>query len=167
MPSVPSVNSVAPGSAPMLPTSTGVISQSRSTGRPCELCGFEPKTKNKSRERQDHLAMKHYRDRIQADLTASTNFSCPLCEYVGKDKQTIYRHYTGKHKVVEQYLAQDIANGRVVTLAQKQMKNAQQNLAALKDTKQAQRNSMNTEANIPNLPTTVEPLPSLPDFSDT
>ena len=63
----------------------------RSTGRPCELCGFEPKTKNKSRERQDHLAMKHYRDRIQADLTASTNFSCPLCEYVGKDKQTIYR----------------------------------------------------------------------------
>ena len=64
----------------------------RSTGRPCELCGFEPKTKNKSRERQDHLAMKHYRERIQADLTASTNFSCPMCDYVGKDKQTIYRY---------------------------------------------------------------------------
>merc|ERR1719219_815540 len=94
--------------------SVAMVSPNRSTGRPCELCGFEPKTKNKSRERQDHLAMKHYRDRIQADLTASTNFSCPLCSYVGKDKQTIYRHYTGKHKVVEQYLSEDIANGRVV-----------------------------------------------------
>ena len=31
-----------------------------------------------------------------------------------------FRHYTGKHKVVEQYLSEDIANGRVVTLAQKQ-----------------------------------------------
>ena len=71
----------------------------RSTGRPCEICGFEPKTKNKSRERQDHLAMKHYRERIQADLAAAQNYKCPLCEYVGKDKQTIYRHYTGKHKV--------------------------------------------------------------------
>ena len=136
------------------------------TGRPCEICGFEPKTKNKSRERQDHLAMKHYRERIQADLTEVTNFQCPLCDYVGKDKQTIYRHYTGKHKVVEQYLADDIRDGKVIPLNPEQMKNAQQNLAALKDTKQAQRNSTNAEANIPNLPTTVEPLPSLPDFSD-
>ena len=71
----------------------------RSTGRPCEICGFEPKTKNKSRERQDHLAMKHYRERIQSDLAAAQNYKCPLCEYIGKDKQTIYRHYTGKHKV--------------------------------------------------------------------
>ena len=75
----------------------------RSTGRPCEICGFEPKTKNKSRERQDHLAMKHYRERIQADLAAAQNYKCPLCEYIGKDKQTIYRHYTGKHKVTSSW----------------------------------------------------------------
>ena len=106
------------------------------TGRPCEICGFEPKTKNKSRERQDHLAMKHYRDRIQSDLANVENFVCPLCEYVGKDKQTIYRHYTGKHKVVEQYLADDIASGKVIPLAVKQ------------------------QQALPNLPTTVEPLPS-------
>ena len=64
---------------------------------------------------------------------ASTNFSCLLCEYVGKDKQTIYRHYTGKHKVVEQYLSEDIASGRVETLAQKQAKEAaaQQHAAAV------------------------------------
>ena len=136
------------------------------TGRPCEICGFEPKTKNKSRERQDHLAMKHYRERIQSDLTEVTNFQCPLCDYVGKDKQTIYRHYKGKHKVVEQYLADDIRDGKVIPLNPEQMKNAQQNLAASKDTKQGPRTSMNVEANIPNLPTTVEPLPSLPDFSD-
>lgn len=79
-------------------TSTSTV-PSRSTGRPCEICGFEPKTKNKSRERQDHLAMKHYRERIQSDLAAAQNYKCPLCEYIGKDKQTIYRHYTGKHKV--------------------------------------------------------------------
>ncbi len=109
----------------------GQSNKNRSTGRPCELCGFEPKTKNKSRERQDHLAMKHYRDRIQNDLTASTNFSCPLCNYVGKDKQTIYRHYTGKHKVVEQYLAEDIAAGRVETLAQKQAKEAIESAEAI------------------------------------
>ena len=40
-------------------------------------------------------------------------------EYAGKDKQTIYRHYTGKHKVVEQYLAEDIAAGKVIPLAAK------------------------------------------------
>ena len=78
-------------SSSIVPSSMNNKSLNRSTGRPCELCGFEPKTKNKSRERQDHLAMKHYRDRIQADLSASTNFSCPMCDYVGKDKQTIYR----------------------------------------------------------------------------
>ena len=47
-----------------------------------------------------------------------------MCDYVGKDKQTIYRHYTGKHKVVEQYLSDDIREGRVETLAQKQAKEA-------------------------------------------
>ena len=136
------------------------------TGRPCEICGFEPKTKNKSRERQDHLAMKHYRERIQSDLTEVTNFQCPLCDYVGKDKQTIYRHYTGKHKVVEQYLADDIRDGKVIPLSPEQMKNAQLHLAIAKDSKQNPRSSINSEGNIPNLPTAVETLPSIPDFSD-
>ena len=131
-------------------------------GNTCELCGFEPKTKNKSRERQDHLAMKHYRERIQADLTASTNFSCPLCEYIGKDKQTIYRHYTGKHKVVEQYLAQDIEAGRVETLAQKQAK-----LAAVEVASNNVTNNVTTvsEALVSNL--NAESLKTLPSFEAT
>ena len=64
--------------------------------------------------------MKHYRERIQQDLANCTNFVCPICNYTGKDKQTIYRHYTGKHKVVEQYLADDIASGKIIPLSQKQ-----------------------------------------------
>ncbi|CAB4068537.1 KDM3 [Lepeophtheirus salmonis] len=86
----------------------------KNCGRPCEICGYEPKTKNKSRERQDHLAMKHYKDRIVADLSKIEQFHCPLCDYIGKDKQTIHRHYTGKHKVVEKYLAEDLASRKVI-----------------------------------------------------
>ena len=81
----------------------------------CELCGFEPKTKNKSRERRDHLAKKHYRERIQKELWDNYP-SCPLCEYVGKDRYTTYRHYIDKHNVVEQYLDRDIRAGRVETI---------------------------------------------------
>ena len=109
-------------SAPSSSSKTGLtLADRRSTGRPCEICGYEPKTKNKSRERQDHLAMKHYRPRIEEDLKEVTanNYKCPICDYMGKDKQTIYRHYTGKHKVVEKYLADDIAAGTVIPLAQK------------------------------------------------
>merc|ERR1711978_151205 len=65
--------------------------------------------------------MKHYRPRIEEDLKEVTanNYKCPICDYMGKDKQTIYRHYTGKHKVVEKYLADDIAEGTVIPLAHK------------------------------------------------
>jgi hypothetical protein len=90
------------------------------SARPCEICGFEPKTKNKSRERQDHLAMKHYKERITSDLASVPGHKCPVCDYVGKDRQTVYRHYTGKHKVVEQYLADDIKAGRVQLFSQQQ-----------------------------------------------
>ena len=110
------------GAAPSAGSKSGLtLAERRSTGRPCEICGYEPKTKNKSRERQDHLAMKHYRPRIEEDLKEVTanNYKCPICDYMGKDKQTIYRHYTGKHKVVEKYLADDIAAGTVIPLAQK------------------------------------------------
>ncbi len=105
--------------------SSGSSQDRRNTGRPCEICGYEPKTKNKSRERQDHLAMKHYRQRIEEDLKdVTSNYKCPICEYVGKDKQTIYRHYTGKHKVVESYLQADIDSGKVIPLAVRQQQQA-------------------------------------------
>lgn len=76
------------------------------TTHTCELCGFEPKTKNKYREKQDHLVMKHFKDRIDKIFPHCRPYTCPSpeCEFVGKDKQALLRHYTGKHGVLELYL---------------------------------------------------------------
>ena len=82
----------------------------------CQICGLECKTRYHLR---NHLADNHYRERIKFDLAkflpnlGNYDFSCPLCEYVGNNQQNIYSHYIVKHKVVEQYLAQDIKAGLV------------------------------------------------------
>ena len=34
----------------------------------CELCGFEPSSKNKYREKQDHLVRKHFREQIEEEI---------------------------------------------------------------------------------------------------
>ena len=72
----------------------------------CELCGFVPYTKNKYREKQDHLAKFHFKERIEAVLPTSRPYSCPDpgCEYLGKDKQDILRHYTGKHNILKMWV---------------------------------------------------------------
>ena len=69
----------------------------------CELCGFVPYTKNKYREKQDHLAKFHFKERIDAVLPTGRPYACPAdeCEYLGKDKQDILRHYTGKHNILK------------------------------------------------------------------
>ncbi len=61
----------------------------------CELCGFEPKTKNKYRERQDHMLRNHFMDRMSEIFPTWNNFNCPSsdCVFIGKDKQSIMRHY--------------------------------------------------------------------------
>merc|ERR1719322_1279521 len=76
------------------------------TTHTCELCGFEPKTKNKYREKQDHLVMKHFKERIDKIFPHCRPYSCPNteCSFEGKDKQALLRHYTGKHGVLELYL---------------------------------------------------------------
>ena len=53
----------------------------------CELCGFEPKTKNKYREKQDHLAMKHFKDKIDKIIPNSQPYICPQ----GTDVVLIYQ----------------------------------------------------------------------------
>ena len=72
----------------------------------CELCGFEPKTKNKYREKQDHLVLKHFREKIDKDLPQRKPYACPTkdCDFMGKDKQALFRHYAGKHGILEKYL---------------------------------------------------------------
>jgi len=81
------------------------------TTHTCELCGFEPKTKNKYREKQDHLVMKHFKDRIDKIFPHCRPYQCPhpSCEFTGKDKQALLRHYTGKHGVLEIYLREALA----------------------------------------------------------
>jgi len=76
------------------------------TTHTCELCGFEPKTKNKYREKQDHLVMKHFKERIDKIFPHCRPYSCPNteCTFEGKNKQALLRHYTGKHGVLELYL---------------------------------------------------------------
>ena len=61
--------------------------------RLCELCGFEPKTKNKSRERMDHLAMKHFREQMISELRKDKPMKCPRCDvFESKDRQQLFRH---------------------------------------------------------------------------
>ena len=77
------------------------------TTHTCELCGFEPKTKNKYREKQDHLVMKHFKEKIDKIFPHCRPYQCPAspqCVFVGKDKQALLRHYTGKHGILEQFL---------------------------------------------------------------
>ena len=72
----------------------------------CDICGFEPYTKNKYREKQDHLAKNHFKERIEALLPLTSPYTCPneSCEYLGKDKQDIQRHYTGKHNILKMWV---------------------------------------------------------------
>ena len=55
----------------------------------CDICGFEPYTKNKYREKQDHLTKQHFKERIERLLPLTSPYVCPdtECHYVGKDKQ--------------------------------------------------------------------------------
>ena len=43
----------------------------------CELCGFEPRTKNKYREKQDHLVEKHSKDEIDKIIPFCSPYICP------------------------------------------------------------------------------------------
>lgn len=81
------------------------------TTHTCELCGFEPKTKNKYREKQDHLVMKHFKEKIDKIFPHCRPYSCPSgdCPFSGKDKQALLRHYTGKHGILERYLREALA----------------------------------------------------------
>ena len=72
----------------------------------CEICGFVPYTKNKYREKQDHLAKFHFKERIDAVMPTTRPYACPDCDcnYLGKDKQDVLRHYTGKHNILKMWV---------------------------------------------------------------
>merc|ERR1719422_1545704 len=89
------------------------IHSAGSNSRICELCGFEPKTKNKSRERMDHLAMKHFREQMISELRKDKPMKCPRCDgFESKDRQQLFRHMISKHKVLDHYLVDAIEKMR-------------------------------------------------------
>ena len=92
----------------------------QSKGRkPCELCGFDfLHAKNPYQQWIDHFSWKHYRERIEAKLLGS--LCCPLCDFVAKKKHDIYRHFGGKHKMIEKYISEDIANGTFIRSTENQ-----------------------------------------------
>jgi len=81
------------------------------TGFTCELCGFEPKTKNKYRERKHHLVMKHFKERIDKEIPASEPFTCPTvgCVYIGVNKQSLLRHSIRQHNLLKLFICDALA----------------------------------------------------------
>ena len=57
-----------------------------SNAHQCELCGFKAVTKNKYREKQDHMSKWHYPSRLEIIIPQNTKkpFLCPDCHYTGK-----------------------------------------------------------------------------------
>ena len=85
-----------------------------------------PYTKNKYREKQDHLAKFHFKERIEAVMPKARPYACPAhdCGYMGKDKQDVLRHYTGgggKHNILKMLVVDFIREqSGTVQLVQKQ-----------------------------------------------
>ena len=75
------------------------------------MCGFEPKNKNKYHERLDHLAIKHFHEKLNKVIPNCQPYKCPSekCGYVGKNKLDVTRHYTGKHDILKKYLSDKLA----------------------------------------------------------
>ena len=90
----------------------------------CEFCGFEPRTKNKYREKQDHLVEKHFKDEIDKIIPFCSPYVCPAkgCDYNGKDKQGISRHYTGKHGILEKLLQEALVANDLKNIVKNSLK---------------------------------------------
>ena len=73
----------------------------------CELCGFEPKTKNKSRERMNHLTRKHFQEQMNNKLNSDNPKKCPRCD-MRDFKDTSSLHMISKHNVLDQHLVDAI-----------------------------------------------------------
>lgn len=82
----------------------------------CELCGFEPKTKNKYRERKHHLVLKHFRARIDEEIPTAEPFLCPSrgCKYLGTNKQSLLRHSIKQHNLLKMLISESLAKKGIV-----------------------------------------------------
>ena len=55
--------------------------------------------------------MKHFKEKIDKILPHCRPYTCPTheCDFTGKDKQALQRHYTGKHGILEKMLQEELA----------------------------------------------------------
>merc|ERR1711899_149399 len=73
----------------------------------CVLSGLGANTKNKYREKQDHLMNRHFKKQIDELVNnAHRNLKCPNCDYEAGDRQSLLRHYTAKHGILEKLLSE-------------------------------------------------------------
>ena len=79
-------------------------------GQFCRLCGFKPTTRNKYREIQDHTIREHFKEQIENQLSKSKD--CPKCDYHGKDKQALVRHFC-KHGILEELIGEELKSREV------------------------------------------------------
>ena len=72
----------------------------------CEICGFVGSTTNQYREKLDHLANSHFKERLEAVIPKTRPYACPAldCSIMGKDRQDVLRHYTGKHNTIKMWV---------------------------------------------------------------
>ena len=84
----------------------------------CQFCGYEPQTKNKWQDREDHWVRIHFKDELNKLFPGKNVWkpyypdTCPLdgCGYKGRTKQTLMRHYTRKHIVPKALTGQGLPN---------------------------------------------------------
>ena len=79
-------------------------------GQFCRLCGFKPTTRNKYREIQDHTIREHFKEQIEKQLSKSKD--CPKCDYHGKDKQALVRHFC-KHGILEELIGEELKSREI------------------------------------------------------
>ena len=81
----------------------------------CELCDFVAQTKNKYREKQDHLSRVHFKDKIDKLVPKCRPYNCPEidCSFVGKDNQSVLRHFIGKHDILKKLLKEALSTPNV------------------------------------------------------
>ena len=68
----------------------------------CELCDFIPQTPNKYQEKTEHQINVHFKVKMEKILPEG-NLKCPDCPYVGRDNNTLVRHYI-KHGILKKWL---------------------------------------------------------------
>jgi len=59
--------------------------------------------------------MKHFKEKIDKIFPHCRPYTCPYgdCSFIGKDKQALLRHYTGKHGILEKYLREALAENGI------------------------------------------------------